>query len=407
MQNLQGCQPPLHGVRVADFTWALAGPYATMLLAFLGAEVIKIESSVRLDLSRRMYMAPGAKPEEINKATSFSDFNHNKLGITLNLQQPHAIDLVRQIISVSDVVVDNFSPGVMERLGLGYPTLRSLRPDIVMVSSSAMGGTGPESSYVGYAPTFNSLSGVGFLTGYPDRPPGEIRTGVDLRVGATIAFAVLVAVNCRLRTGRGQYVDVSAREAMSALVGDSFLEYTIGHRVPVRDGNRDRIMAPHGCYRCKGEDKWVTIAVGTEEEWAAFCRAIGGPPWTRNSKFQDQHSRWLHQEEMDKHVEAWTSGRSPYEVTALLQREGVAAFPSMSSEDLYKDPHLREREAYGEVTHPEIGRRIVFRPPFRLPKTPARITTAGPLLGEHSSYVFSELLGLQNLAELQERKVVI
>jgi len=378
-----------------------------MLLAFLGAEVIKIESSVRLDLSRRMYMAPGASPEEINKATSFSDFNHNKLGITLNLQRPEAIGLAKRIIAVSDVVVDNFSPGVMERLGLSYRTLRTIRPDIVMVSCSAMGGTGPEASYVGYAPTFNSLSGVGFLTGYQDRPPGEIRTGVDLRVGATVAFAVLMALNYRLRIGRGQHVDISAREAMSALVGDSFVEYTMGHRVPVRQGNRDRAMAPHGCYRCKGEDRWVTIAVGTDEEWAAFCRAIGDPPWTRDARFASQHSRWLHQEELDKHIEAWTVERGPYEVTQALQQAGVAAFPSMSSEDLYKDPHLREREAYVEVTHPELGKRIVFRPPFRLPRTPTRITSGGPLLGEHNPYVFGELLGLANLSDLQAQKVVV
>ena len=399
---------PLDGVRIVDFTWAWAGPYATLLLAMLGAEVIKVESHRRLDHTRLRSLMTGPMMGGPNQSTVFNDINLNKLSLTLNLTQARAIEIAKRLVKVSDVVIQNMRPGVMERLGLGYEVLRKVRPDIIMLSSSAVGTTGPERTYVGYAPTFAAHSGLAYVSGYTDGPPSTLTGAIDTRVGTTAAFAILAALNYRQRTGKGQYIDLSSAAAISCLVGDVLMDYTMNRRVRERDGNSDEVMAPHGCYPCQGEDHWITIAVSGEEEWQAFCNAIGGPDWTDDRMFADAASRRQYQSELDRLVAEWTRQHTDYEVMEALQSVGIAAMPTFSGGMIPRDPHLKERGILAEVEHPEIGKRMVVGPPWRLSATPARIPRAAPLIGEHNRYVLGELLDMSRdeIDRLVEEEVV-
>lgn len=389
----------LRGIRVADFSWAWAGPYATMLMALLGAEVIKIESLARLDHVRLRALGFGLF-RGADRSPFFNDLNLNKLSITLNLSQPEGVELAKKVVAISDVVVQNMRPGVMDRLGLGYDALSNVKPDIIYLSSSACGTTGPEKGYVGYAPTFGALGGAIYLNGYPDGPPQMTMGSIDLRSAATAAFAILAALCYRQRTGQGQHIDLSSQETIATLVQDAIMDYTMNKRNQTRRGNQDDIMAPHNCYRC-GDGKWITIAVATEEEWKAFCQAIGDPEWTSDERFCDAYRRRKNQEELDERVQEWTMTHSAYEVMGLLQAAGVAAAPSLNSEGLHNDPHLRERSCFQEVDHPVMGKRVVVAPHWKFSHTPASICRPAPLLGEHNEYVFGELLGM-SLAEMEE-----
>ena len=399
---------PLDGVRIVDFTWAWAGPYATLLLAMLGAEVIKVESHRRLDHTRLRSLMTGPMMGGPNQSNVFNDINLNKLSLTLNLTRARAIEIAKRLVKVSDVVIQNMRPGVMERLGLGYEVLREVRPDIIMLSSSAVGTTGPERTYVGYAPTFAAHSGLAYISGHTDGPPSTLTGAIDTRVGTTAAFAILAALNYRQRTGKGQYIDLSSAAAISCLVGDVLMDYTMNRRVRERDGNSDEVMAPHGCYPCRGEDHWVTIAVSGEEEWQAFCNAIGGPDWTDDRMFADAASRRQYQSELDRLVAEWTRQHTDYEVMEVLQSVGIAAMPTFSGGMIPRDPHLKERGILAEVEHPEIGKRMVVGPPWRLSATPARIPRAAPLIGEHNRYVLGEMLGMSRdeIDRLVEEDVV-
>jgi len=282
----------------------------------------------------------------------------------------------------------------MDKLGLGYPALKEVKPDIIMLSASSHGATGPESRYSGFAVTMGPLSGLSHVTGYPGGPPTILRNSVDSRIGNAAAFAILVALNYRQETGKGQFIDLSGREALSCSMGEVIMDYTMSGRVQSRNGNRDDVMAPHNCYRCKGEDKWVSIAVSNDEEWEALCQTIGNPKWTKEERFCAQFSRWQNQDELDGLIEEWTITHTNYEVMEILQRAGVAAVVSFSNEDLFNDPHCREREYLVTVQHPEVGQLYALAPPWKLSVTPGRVTGPSPVLGEHNEHVFGELLGM-------------
>jgi benzylsuccinate CoA-transferase BbsF subunit len=384
---------PLEGVRILDFTWAWAGPHATLLLAFLGAEVIKVESRRRLDHTRLRSLVAGPTMTHPDHSDIFNDLNVGKLSLTLNLSQPKAAEIAKRIVQISDVVTQNMRPGVMERVGLGYDDLKAVKPDIIMLSSSAVGATGPERTYTGYAPTFAAMSGLAYITGYPDGPPMPLSGAVDLRVGTTSAFAILAALYYRARTGKGQHIDLSSTEAVSALIGHTFMDYSMNSRVQNRAGNHDHMMAPHNCYPCLGEDKWVTIAVACEEEWDALRRVVGDGR-LEDGRFADAPSRWQNQEALDQLIGEWTASHSQEEVTEALQKAGVAAMPLLDGPALVQDAHLRARDVLEPLQHPTIGERLTVSPPWKLSRTPAEIRRPGPLLGEHNQYVLGELLGM-------------
>lgn len=394
----------LAGVRVVDFSWAAAGPLCTLYLAFLGAEVIKIESSRSLDIARRGYYT---HVEDIDASPNFNDMNLNKLDVRLNLTHPRAGELIKRLVGVSDVVVQNFRPGVMERFGLAYPVLRRIKPDIVMLSSSTAGLTGPEKELPGYATTFGALGGLGSITGHEDGPPTEIWDSVDMRLGTANALAVLMALYHQRRTGEGQHIDLSSREVISTLVGDIFFDYFMNGRVAGPRGNRDDAMAPHNCYPCKGADRWISIAVATDEEWRALCEVAGHTEWSQDPRFVDGRSRWLNQGELDRLLAEWTRGYTAQDLMERLQRVGVAAMPSMDVTDILDDPHIQARRVFQEVDHPRLHMAFPVGPPWKLSETPAKAKRHGPMFGEHVEYVFGEIVGIprRDLEALQAEGV--
>ncbi len=384
---------PLAGIRVTDFTWAWAGPHGTLLLAMLGAEVIKIESRTRIDHSRMRSLMGGATQGGPDASPLFNDLNLNKCSLTLNLREERSREIVRELVAKSDAVLQNMRPGVLDRLELGYDDLCAVKPDIIMLSSSAVGATGPERTYAGYAPTFAALSGIAHITGHADLPPLPLSGSVDLRVGTAAAFATLAALYHRERTGEGQHIDLSSTEVMSSLMGEVFLGYAMNGRIPERMGNRDTTMAPHNCYRCRDEGRWVTIAVGSEEEWDALKRALGDPALDEEG-FADPVARWQNQARLDPIIERWTVEREVAEVVRILQAAGVAALPVNSGTQISHDPQVKERDVLQTVEHPLLGERQVVGAPWTFSNDSIGIRSPAPLLGEHNHYVLSDILGM-------------
>jgi len=375
----------LQGLRVIDFTWVLAGPFATRILAEYGAEVIKVQSEVTMGATQH------------NLSGYFNTWNRNKLGIALSLSQPQGIEVAKRLIQISDVVVENFSPRVMENWGLDYPTLRKIKPDLIMLSLSGMGQTGPWRDYIAFGATIQALSGLTYLTTFPGRPPlGLGYSYADHVAGLMGVLAILQALEYRQETGEGQYIDLSELETMSTLLGTAILDYGVNHRVASPLGNRPahRIAAPHGAYRCKGEDRWCAIAVFTEEEWQAFCQVLGYPSWTGEERFATLSNRAKNMDQLDSLVEEWTKERSAEEVMTLLQGVGVAAGLVQDAADLSQDPQLKARGFFVELDHPVLGKTSSDGSPIKLSDTPAHFQQAAPLLGQHNDYVYRHLLGM-------------
>ncbi len=378
-------------------TWVWAGPCACMFLAMLGAEVIKVESRDRLDFFRRYVIWPLADAEPTALSTDgsmmFLSANLNKLGVTLNFSKPEGKALLKQLVAVSDVVVENMRPGAMARMGFGYEDLQKVNPAIIMLSSSARGATGPESQYAGYAAVNHAIGGASYISGYPDGPPGYALGDVDLMNATTSAFAIVAALRYRDVTGEGQFIDYSQCEAVTSLIGEVLLEPQMTGHVPGRKGNSDDFMAPHNVYPCWGIDRWLAIAVTTDEEFRALCRVIGNPWLADDARFATAAIRKQNELELDEIVAGWTRQQDRDYAASLLAAAGVAAAPSRDAQDLFRDPHLRERGAFVEVEHPEGGRHDVLGLPWKTSNCAAKIHRA-PRLGEHNAYVFGQVLGL-------------
>ncbi len=400
---------PLQGVRILDLSQVWAGPLASRLLADMGAEVIRVEACQRIDIARTSDLAenePGERPWERGHG---SMHHRNKYGITLNLSHPHGVDIFKRLVRISDVVLENFSPRVMENFGLTYAVLREIKPDIIMLSMSAYGQTGPYRNYIGFGTSIEAVAGLCELAGYPDGPPTEVGSNLsDPPAGFYGAGAILVALHYRHKTGKGQYIDLSEAETAITLIGGQILDYTMNGRVQSRIGNRHPWMAPHGVYPSRGDDQWVAIAVRSEEEWQSFCKAIGSPAWTADKRFADMLSRWQNQEELDRHIEDWTSNLDHYEVMHLLQEAGVPAAAVLTNKEVLFDQHVRERKAFEAVDHPETGRRPMPAMTFRMSKTPGSIRKPAPLLGENNEYILRELLGITEaeIAQLAAEQVI-
>jgi crotonobetainyl-CoA:carnitine CoA-transferase CaiB-like acyl-CoA transferase len=395
--------PPLHGVRVADFTLHAAGPFCAHLLSLLGAECIKIETAGRLDIFRKPHPVYGRMD-----AATFDQVASNKLSVQLDLKQPRGRELAKRLVAMSDIVAESFRPGVMDRLGLNYAALKAVKHDIVMVSVSASGQTGPERGYAGYAPLFGAAGGLGTLTGYEDGPPTEIRHVMDHSTGLTAAMATLAAYLRKTRTGEGQHVDVAAREVACGFIGDALLQFAATGVAPHRAGNDAPHIAPHNVYPCKDADSLVSIVVATDDEWRAFAAALERPQWLAAGRYESAQSRCTHRRELDAEISQWTRARSREEVTRILQAAGVAAFASYTGQDIADDAHLNARGAIKSMRGPEGETRKVVGPPWRFGRTPTQYERWTPKLGEHNQYVFGELLGLSagEIEELVVSKVI-
>jgi len=400
---------PLDGARVVDFTAIWHGPHLSQWLGVMGAEIIKIESSLHPDITRSRFVF-GKERAGLNLSVDFAALNYGKKDVTLNMAQPKARELAREIVKISDIVADNFGGGVMERWGLGYPDLKKLKPDIIVYSGSGYGRTGPYKDLPAFASVVEAFTGLHSITGHVGGEPAQMASHAwdDLVAAQHGVFAILAALYHRSKTGEGQYIDLSMSEAGAAFLAEPIMDYTMNGRVAGRVGNRDNIMAPHGCYRCRGQDKWVAIAVSNEEEWIAFCKAIGNPEWTKEERFGNELSRWKNQEKLDKLIGEWTINYDHYEVMERLQKAGIMAGASLDMEELAHDPHLKERDFFVEMEHPEMGRLSLPGLPWRLSNTPKGNYQCPPLLGEHNDYVFGELLGLskEEVRQLKEEKVI-
>jgi crotonobetainyl-CoA:carnitine CoA-transferase CaiB-like acyl-CoA transferase len=387
---------PLEGIRVADFSWVSAGPRGTRVLADFGAEVIKIESAGRLDLNRgRPPFAPGKRG--VNASGVFNNINCNKLSVTLNLRDPRGCELAKKIVAISDVVVDNFNPMVMQRLGLGYEDLVKVKPDIIVMTMPVMGQTGPRSQYGGYGMGIEAISGLKYISGFPDEMP--LGTGIAYPDSGPnprhAVVAVLAALHYRNKTGKGQFIEMAQYESTICFTGTSILQYTANGSIQGSWGGRLPNAAPHGAYRCRGDDQWCVIAVFTDAEWGSLTRAIGNPPWTGESRFATLLGRKQHEDELDQLLQSWTIKRDAREVMELLQSAGVAAGVIQSGKDLLEDDRqLRARGHYVPIEHPEAGRQRVDGVRIKLSAAPGTVRHPAPLLGQHNEYVFKELLGI-------------
>ncbi len=391
---------PMEGVRVADFTWAGVGGYCGLVWALMGAEVIKIEGNFRGGTQRRSNPVRrlGVRYGLVD------ELNSNKRSVVLNLKHPDGIALAKRLVAQCDMVAENFRPGVMDRLGLGYEALRQVKPDIVMLSMSANGATGPDREVAGYAGIFGALSGISHLIGYADGPPVELRLPSDMLAGSMGAFIGLAALYHQRSTGQGQHVDSSSRETLSTMIGDILLDCSVNGRSQDRRGNDDVAWAPHNCYPCRdaaveggsrGErERWVAIAVTTEEEWQGLVHALGAPPWAAEERFADAPRRWEHRQELDVHLAEWTRQREPEDIMRDLQAHGVAATQVMRPPDLLADPHLAERDAWQVCERKDGSPWVMFGPPWRYSDAPPVALKRAPEMGEDNQYVFGDLLGL-------------
>ncbi|MFC4052764.1 CoA transferase [Actinomadura syzygii] len=384
----------LDGLRVLDLTWVLAGPYATKTLADHGAEVIKIESRHRPDPTRFSTGFHLSRSADADPDTSgyFNNVNRNKKSITLNLRTEEGRDLALRLAAHCDLVVENFAAGVLDRLGLGYERLRAARPDIVVVSMSGMGHTGPWRDYVSYADAVSALSGWTGLTGEPGEPPVGVVYGLaDIIAGHHAALAAIAALDVRDRTGEGQHVDLAQLETAAAHLGDAIARVGFGERVePI--GNRHPRMSPHGVFPCLGDDTWVAIAARDDDDFARLLAATGlpgDPSWTTLP------GRREHEDEIERRLSAWTKSRPAESVAETLQRHGIPAYAVRDGRTLVEhDEALRAWDFYRPLDHPASGTFLHEGLPVRMARAPGGVTAPAPRLGEHTAGVLTDLLGL-------------
>lgn len=432
---------PLEGVRVVAIPVVFAGPFATMLLGDLGAEVILVESihhfprGTRGGLARppqfivpttlgkqaqagkgatggfSTYVDHQAGERPWDRVVMFNAAGRNKLSCCIDLTRRRGMEVFKKLIQSSDVFLESNAPAAMDKLGLNYNALKEVKPDIIYLSMPGLGNYGPYKYCALFGAQLQALAAHTWLTRYPDLDYTTTQAMIfpcDAAAGATAAFAVLCALHYRDRTGRGQFIDLAQIETLIPNLGEAVMDYTMNRRVQQPMGNRHPSMAPHGVYRCRGEDRWVVIAAGSEEEWRGLCRALGNPPWTEEERFSTAQCRLENQDELDKLIEEWTSHHDNYEVMHILQKEGVAAGPVMDQRDAYHDPQLLSRGFFEIVSHREAGTHVYPGILWKMANAPLGIRRPPPCLGEHNDYVFKQVIGLSDgeIAELEKEQLI-
>ncbi len=385
---------PLAGIRVLDLSWIIAGPTATRLLAAMGAEVIKVGSARRPDPSTR--------------GPAFQAYNQSKSYCALNISSPKGLELAKQLLTVSDVVIENFAVGVIERLGLGYAEISVERPDIIMVSSSGTGHSGPDKDYVAYGSLLQHYTGWNSISGYPQREPVPGGLWADPWVGMELAMVTVAALNHRAVTGQGQYVDFSMAEALTASIPEAILDYQMNNRVPEPMGNRDAWYAPHGVYHCVGTDRWIAIAVTNDEEWTSLCRLIQRLDLAADPRFANADGRRRFHDQLDVAVTEWTIQHEDHEAMSLLQEAGVPSGPSLDICRVFLEPQLREAGYFVSLQTSDGESRDMPGLPWRFDSEQKPLLTAAPVLGQHNAYVYQELLGMSEheVNRLVEEQVI-
>lgn len=384
-------------IKVLDFTWAGVGPFSVNFLAYFGATVIKIENMSRPDVTRTNPPFKDGIPD-LGHSLYFS-YSHpvKKYDITLNLNHPKGVDLVKKLVLQADVFAESFLPGTMEKWGLGYEDLRRIKPNIIMFRTCSHGQTGSMAKHPGLGFTLTSLAGFNTVMGWPDRPPSELLGAyTDLVAPLFGGLCIIAALDYRRRTGKGQCLDFSQHEAAIQFLAPLVLDCAVNGREPNRGGNHCTHAAPHGGYRCQGDDRWCAISVFTDDEWRAFCKVTGHPEWTNDRRFGTLLSRKRNEEELDRLVEEWTRERSPEEVANLLQAVGVPAGVVSNAKDQREDPQLKHYRFFRELDHPSMGKLGFYHPPgFKLSGVAPEVS-APPVLGQDNEYVCTQILGLSD-----------
>jgi len=385
----------LDGVRVVDLTHLIAGPLITKSMADYGAEVIKIESETKVDGLRTLQASEDGEVD-LDCGPIFVQVNGGKLSLTLNLSKPEGIEVLLKLVAKSDVVVDNFAGGTMKKMGIGYEVLKQVKPDIIMLSSCMMGQTGPYATHPGFGGPLTALTGINYITGWPDKPPIWIGAYTDFIAPMYGLLAIAGALDYRRRTGKGQYLDLSQYEAGIQFISPLILDYVVNGRIANRMGNRSGSAAPHGVYPCRGEDRWCAIAVNSEEEWKGFCHLIGQPALEKDPRFATLSARKINEDELDTLIERWTTERDAEEIMAMMQDAGLRAGVVQSIQDVMdRDPQLKHRNFFVQVDHSKIGNYKAHGNPYLFLKSSCEVRRA-PLLGEHNEYVLRSVLELSD-----------
>jgi crotonobetainyl-CoA:carnitine CoA-transferase CaiB-like acyl-CoA transferase len=398
---------PLEGIRVIDMTVVWAGPFGGALLGDLGAEVIKIDSTQRLDANSRGQnvtvdqlreaghtIADDARPW--NLSANFNSVGRNKKSVTMDLLRPEGREVFYRLAKNSDVFLENNAPDVVRRLGISYDVLSRHNPELIMISLPAFGSSGPYSHFRAYGSNMEAVVGHTLLRSYPDTDATNT-TGVflaDAAGGATSAFAVMAALLRRRKTGHGQFIDMSQAENVMHTLSQAVMDYSMNKRVQSTLGNRHPSRAPQGCYRCAGEDAWLTVSCGTDDEFRALCQVMGRPDLPSEERFATTLARHNHQDEIDKEISAWTFDKDKFEAFHALQAAGVPAAPVVSPGEAFVDPHLRERDDWQQVTHPVVGTQWHYKSPIHhMSETPLNIRKHAACLGEDNEYVYKQVCG--------------
>ncbi len=385
------------GLKIAEFAWIVVGPSTSRYFAEHGATVVKIESHKRLDTNRVNSPFANNTPSA-DTSMFYGRHNPNKLSVSIDMKNPGGLELAWKLIEWADIVTESFSPGTMEKWGLGYEDVRKRRPDIIYFSSSMQGRGGPHTGYAGYGQNAVNFSGFTELTGQPDGEPcapyGAYTDYVCCRMAA---FALTAALINRKKTGRGQYVEQSQFESSIHFLMPSIMDYQVNARIQRRTGNRIPTAAPHGVFPCKGDDYWVAVSIQDEAAWQQFCGVIGKPELITDERFSTLEARKTHEDDLENIVTAWTSARTREEVEAVLLEAGIPAHRVSRPSDVYADPQLAARNYFIPLDHEAMGRQK-FEPQsaFILSKTPREVVKPSPLIGEHNEYVFRDLLGLSD-----------
>jgi len=400
---------PLASVRVCDFSWVGAGPLTTRLLAEFGAEVIRLETKTRPEILRLDGPYKDGIPG-IERSGYYSNRNPNKKSIDINMKHPKARDLVVKLIKQSDIVINNFTFGVMEKWDLGYEDVKKIKSNIIYVIMPSMGSTGPHKHYMGFGATMSALVGINYLSGFPDGKPFGTGTNYPDHVPNPVhtAFGIMAAIFQKWKTGEGQLLDVSQTEAALTVLPTALMNYAVNGSILERQGNRDLNVAPHGVYTTKGYRRWIAVAVFNQSEWEALKKVMGNPEWADSELFSSPVNRLANQDKLDEMIEAWTKQHEPYGLMEQLVQVGIRAGVVQNSKDLLEDPHLHERGYWVYLNHKEMRRHVYNNNPAHLSKTPAQLLTPAPLLGEHTDKVLREVIGLSGVevSQLKEEQVV-
>jgi CoA:oxalate CoA-transferase len=386
---------PLEGLRVIDLTRIYAGPYCSMLFADMGAEVIKVEppGGEMIRDNPPMVAKGEGGPDDRSRSGYFLSLNRNKYGITLNLKHPQAVAIFKDLTKITDVVLENYAPGVMKRLGIDYPVLKEINPRIIVAAISGFGQWGPYSERIAFDHISQAMSGIMSITGHPNSPPTKVGTSLgDVNAAVHAAFAIMAALWHRERSGVGQFVDISMQEAMVSILEGAIVRWTVGEELLTPIGSHNPHDAPMGAFQCK--DGYIIIATVGDEHWRRFCKAIDKPEWAEDPGYRTKRQRWEKKDLLTKEIEKITSKYTIKEVGAMMDRERVANSPILNIAEVVADPHLNARGYFVEVEHPIIGKAKIPGIPFKLSETPGSVDRPSPLVGEHNEMILGKYLGM-------------